>query len=179
MTPGRRRALLAATGAAAAAVGAWVAWRSATTPAGTRAAEDIRAVLATRSFNDAEGNAQPFAQWSDRVLVLNFWATWCAPCVDEMPDLQRLQDKYRVRGLEVVGIGIDSPNNIREFRARIGLRFVLLAAGAGGSDLGKALGNDKGVLPFTALVDRNGRLRQTKIGRVSPAELERWIEPLL
>ena len=179
MTLARRRAVLVATGVAAAAAGAWLAWRGGPPAASTAAALDARAVLAAHSFNDAEGKPQPFAQWNDRVLVLNFWATWCAPCVEEMPDLQRLHDKFRTRGLEVVGIGIDSPSNIREFRTKLALRFMLLAAGAGGSELGKALGNDKSVLPFTAVIDRNGGLRQRKIGRVSLAELEGWIAPLL
>ena len=180
MTLVRRRALLVATGAVAAVAGGLVAWRAGTSPRGApAAAEDVRALLAARHFNDADGKAQPLAQWHDRVLVLNFWATWCAPCVEEMPDLQRVQDKYRARGLEVVGIGIDSPSNIRDFRTKLGVRFALLAAGAGGSELGRDLGNDKGVLPFTVVVDRNGHLRRRKIGRVSPAELEGWIEPLL
>ena len=178
MTPGRRRALLAVTGVAAAVAGGVVAWRAANAPADA-AIQNVRTTLAARSFNDAEGRPQPFAQWNDRVLVLNFWATWCAPCVEEMPDLQRMRDKHRARGLEVVGIGIDSPSNIRDFRAKLDLKFPLLAAGAGGSDLGKALGNEKGVLPFTVIVDRAGQLRHRKIGRVSPAELEAWISPLL
>jgi thiol-disulfide isomerase/thioredoxin len=180
VTPVRRRALLFATGAAAALAGGLVAWRAGMSPdIAPTAAEDVRGLLAVRHFNDADGRSQPLAQWHDRVLVLNFWATWCAPCVEEMPDLQRIHDKYQARGLEVVGIGIDSPSNIRDFRAKLGVRFALLAAGAGGSDLGKDLGNDKGVLPFTVVVDRNGHLRRRKIGRVSPAELEGWIEPLL
>jgi len=180
MTGISRRVWLVATGAVAAAAGGWVAWRGAGPQALHSATPtDARAVLAAYTFQDAAGTAQPFAQWNDRVLVLNFWATWCAPCVEEMPDLQKVQDKYRARGLEVVGIGIDSPGNIREFRAKLGLRFPLLAAGAGGSELGKSLGNEKGVLPFTAVVDRGGRLRQRKIGRVTPAELQDWIEPLL
>jgi peroxiredoxin len=177
VTAARRSLLIALAGIAAAGAGAFVAWRQFARDA--TGGEDARALLAARTFNDADGTPQPFSQWSDRVLVLNFWATWCAPCVEEMPDLQRLHDKHRARGFEVVGIGIDSPSNIREFRKKLDLRFTLLAAGAGGSDLGKALGNSKGVLPFTVLIDRSGRVRQRKIGRVMPEELERWIAPLL
>jgi thiol-disulfide isomerase/thioredoxin len=136
-------------------------------------------LLDAQTFNDADGQPQPFAQWSDRVLVVNFWATWCAPCVEEMPALQRAQRSYEKRGVTIVGVGIDSSSNIRDFRSRLGLDLPLLAAGAGGSELGRALGNRAGALPFTVLIDRQGRIRQRKLGQIRGEELTAWIEAAL
>ena len=111
----RRRALLfLATAVAAGAIGGAFAWRRFAADADASGASDqVRALLEAQTFNDADGQPQPFAQWSGRVLVVNFWATWCAPCVEEMPTLQRAQHSYEKRGVTIVGVGIDSPSNIR------------------------------------------------------------------
>ena len=176
----RRRALLLLTGVSACVIGGTIAWRHFAADAdGSRPPDQARAMLEAQTFKDAEGQPQPFAQWSGRVLVVNFWATWCAPCVEEMPALQRAQRDYENRGVTIVGVGIDSPANIREFRSRLGLDLPLLAAGAGGSDLGRALGNRAGALPFTVLVDRQGRIRQRKLGQIRSEELTAWIEAAL
>jgi thiol-disulfide isomerase/thioredoxin len=175
----RRTLLFVATGVAAGAIGGVVAWRRLATADANHPADQARALLDAQTFDDADGRPQPFAQWSDRVLVVNFWATWCAPCVEEMPELQHAQRSYERRGVTIVGVGIDSPANIREFRSKLGLDLPLLVAGAGGSELGRALGNRAGALPFTVLVDRQGRIRQRKLGQIRGAELKAWIEAAL
>jgi peroxiredoxin len=129
-----------------------------------------------RTFNDLEGQPTEMARWKDRVVVLNFWATWCPPCVEEMPDLQRVHDEYADRGVTVVGLGIDSPSALKRFRDEHLLSLPLFAAGAGGSELAKALGNPSGALPYTVLVDRKGRIVQARLGQVKPAELRRWLD---
>jgi peroxiredoxin len=96
-----------------------------------------------------------------------------------MPDLQAVRDAYHGRGVEIIGVGIDNADKIRSFRDRLGLRLPLLVAGAGGSELGRALGNQAGVLPYTVLVDQAGRIAQRKIGQVKPAELRQWLDARL
>lgn len=127
-------------------------------------------------FDDADGVRQPLAQWRGTLLVVNFWATWCAPCVDEMPALNQVRNEYRRRGVEIVGVGIDSAEKIRAFRARLGLGLPLLVAGAGGSELARALGNVTGVLPYTVLVTRAGAVEQRHIGQIQPDELKAWLD---
>ena len=170
----KRRHLLALAGAAglAATAGAALnAWRTAPRAAESGAVER----LFSATYDDADGRPQALAQWRGRTLVVNFWATWCPPCVDEMPDLQRVRDEFLGRGVEIVGLGIDSPAKIREFRDRLKLTLPLLVAGAGGSQLGRELGNTVGALPFTVLVSRQGAVVQRKLGPIKPAELRAWL----
>jgi peroxiredoxin len=129
-----------------------------------------------RTFNDLEGQPTEMARWKDRIVVLNFWATWCPPCVEEMPDLQRVHDEYADRGVTVVGLGIDSPSALKRFRDEHLLSLPLFAAGASGSELARALGNPSGALPYTVLIDRKGRIVQARLGQIKPAELRRWLD---
>jgi len=102
---------------------------------GTFAADAAAAGLFERTFDDADGRPQPMKQWQGGLLVVNFWATWCAPCVEEMPELQRIQHEFADRGVAVVGLGIDSPTAVRRFRDEHRLALTLLVAGVGGSEL--------------------------------------------
>jgi peroxiredoxin len=136
-------------------------------------------VFFQQTFKDLDGVTVPMAQWKDRVVVVNFWATWCPPCVEEMPDLQRIHDDYAARGVVVVGLGIDSPSALKRFRDQHQLSLPLLAAGAAGSELGRALGNGSGALPYTVLVDRKGRIVQAHLGQVRPVDLRRWLDAQL
>ena len=165
--------VLTATGAVAAGLGAAVSWwRTEPAPAGAEAS----AAFFAAAFPDPEGRPQPLSQWRGRLLVVNFWATWCPPCVEEMPDLQRVRDAYRDRGVEVLGIGIDSAARVASFRDQHRLTLPLLVAGVGGSDLNRALGNTGGALPFTVLMDRDGRIRERHLGQVKPEQLRRWLD---
>jgi peroxiredoxin len=129
-----------------------------------------------QTFNDLDGQPTDMARWKDRIVVVNFWATWCPPCVEEMPDLQRIHDEYSSRGVTVIGLGIDSPSSLKRFRDEHLLSLPLFAAGVSGSELGRALGNPSGALPYTVLVDREGRIVQARLGQVQPAELRRWLD---
>lgn len=162
-----------ATGALAAGLGGAVNWwRTAPASAGAEATASFFAA----TFPDAEGRPQSLSQWRGRPLVVNFWATWCPPCVEEMPDLQRVRDDYLGRGAEVVGIGIDDARKIAAFRDRHGLTLPLLVAGAGGSELNRALGNAGGALPYTVLIGADGQVRQRHLGQVKPEQLRRWLD---
>jgi peroxiredoxin len=172
----RASLVIAVTGLVAAALGVSLNWWRTQPDA---VAAEATAALFAATFADADGTQQPLAQWRGRPLVVNFWATWCPPCVEEMPDLQKARDEFRGRGVEVIGIGIDSAPKIAAFRERYRLTLPLLVAGSGGSDLYRALGNSGGVLPYTVLVDAEGRIRARHVGQVKPDQLRRWLEQML
>jgi thiol-disulfide isomerase/thioredoxin len=174
----RRRTLwvVLATAAVAAATGAGTAWWRLTASQPDSSAADA---LFAATFVDPDDLPQALSQWQGRLLVVNFWATWCAPCVEEMPDLQKVRDEYVGRGVEIIGIGIDNIRKIRDFRDQHQLSLPLLVAGAGGSELGRTLGNVAGALPYTVLVSRDGRIVQRKLGQIKPTELRRWLDAQL
>ncbi len=168
--------LFGLTGALAAGVGGLVANRRYSPRPAADAAVDT---LFAQTYPDADGTPQPLAQWRGKLLVVNFWATWCAPCVEEMPDLQAVRDAYRSRSVEVIGLGIDQPAKIRAFRDNMKLTLPLLVAGVGGSELGRALGNPSGALPYTVLIDPAGQVAQRKLGQIKPTELRAWLDAQL
>jgi thiol-disulfide isomerase/thioredoxin len=132
--------------------------------------------LFAQSFIDAEGRMQPLNQWQGGLLVVNFWATWCAPCIEEMPDLQKVQAEYATRGVTVVGVAIDNAAAVKRFREEQNIGLPLLIAGAAGTELVRQLGNPMGALPYTVLVDRSGSVVRTKLGRLRAGELRSWLD---
>ena len=172
MNSRRRTLLLTGAGLAAAAAGVGLALYRATSGETSRAAVDR---LFAQTFDDADGRAQPMVQWKGRWLVVNFWATWCAPCVEEMPTLQQAARDYANRGVAVVGLGIDNAEAIRRFQRELALDLPLLVAGTHGSTLARELGNPSGALPYTVLISPQGTVAQTQLGRIRPETLQSWL----
>jgi thiol-disulfide isomerase/thioredoxin len=176
MTPRRRNLLLVGVGGTALAAGlGWALHRT----TGEEASAAAVARLFTHAFEDSDGQAQPMSQWKGRWLVLNFWATWCAPCVEEMPTLQQIARDYAGRGVAVVGLGIDNADAIRRFRKQLNLDLPLLVAGASGSNLARDLGNPSGALPYTVLISPAAKVVQARLGLVRPDLLRGWLDARL
>ena len=129
-------------------------------------------------FERPEGGELALASFRGRPIVLNFWATWCPPCIKEMPDLDRLQAAYAQRGVQVVGLAVDGPTPVRQFLARQPVRFAIGLAGLDGTELSRMLGNRNGGLPFTAVFDAAGRVRHRKLGQTHYDEMDRWLSTL-
>jgi thiol-disulfide isomerase/thioredoxin len=166
MSPGRREAaILVGAGLVAAGAGFLLG------PLLSRR-DDSRAALAGASFLDLAGHRRNFAEWRSRVLVCNFWATWCAPCREEIPLLVSAWEKYAPQGVEVVGIAVDNAAKVAEFARTYKVRYPVLLGEADGLDLMRKLGNNGGGLPFTVFLDRKGRVATTKLGALHAAELE-------
>ncbi len=128
---------------------------------------------------DLNGQTQRFAQWRGKVLIVNYWATWCHPCREEMPGFSRLQDKYRDKGVQFVGISIDTADKIIEFQKTTPVTYPLLIGDISVMENSAKLGNTRQALPFTAVFDREGRLYATKLGRLAEPELERQLAELI
>ena len=129
--------------------------------------------LMAESIPDPTGTPQALKQWQGKLLVVNFWATWCPPCVHEMPELSALQTELAGKNIQILGIGIDSEKNIAEFSAKHKISYPLFAAGMGGARLTRAFGNQAGGLPFTVLIGPNGQIHKTYLGQLKMDELRR------
>ena len=109
-----------------------------------------------------------------QVVLINFWATWCPPCVEELPMLNAFYREQAANGWQVVGLAIDQPSAVRKFLQRVPLEFPVGLAGLGGTDLGRSLGNLTGGLPFTVVMGAEGRVLHRKMGQVTPQDLQLW-----
>lgn len=127
--------------------------------------------LYAQSMNDVSGVPQALSQWQGKALVVNFWAPWCAPCVEEMPELAQLAKDNAGKNINVIGIGIDSPTNIAQFAAKFKISYPLYVAGMSGTDLARQFGNNAGGLPYTVLIGADGKVRKTYLGRLKFDEL--------
>jgi thiol-disulfide isomerase/thioredoxin len=127
----------------------------------------------SQSLVDTSGQAQSLSQWKGKALVVNFWATWCAPCVDEMPELSALQTEVAPSNIQILGIGIDSSANIAQFASKYKITYPLYTGGLNATELSRQFGNKAGGLPFTVLVDRNGKVKKTYLGRLKMDELRK------
>lgn len=181
MTPGRREALiLGAAGVAAAAAGFLVGPLLLQSTEGERA-EGPRSgygILRSATLVDLAGNPRRLSEWQGRILVCNFWATWCAPCRKEIPMLMSARGKYDRSDLEIVGIAIDKPAKVVEFAASLKISYPILLAEAEGLDLMRRLGNNAGGLPYTVITDRQGSVVHRKLGALQQADLDSILGPL-
>ena len=139
---------------------------------------DSAALLAV-SLPDVDGHPQSLAQWRGRLLVVNFWATWCAPCREEMPMFVRAQAAHGAKGLQFVGIAVDDAVKVRQFAKEIGLNYPALIGGYGAMEMSKTLGNSVMALPFTIVIGPKGDVVLTQLGPVRAAQLERLVADFL
>ena len=182
MQPGRREALiLMAAGLAAAAAGFLLGpalLRSTRRDGAGEAPAGANRALRTAAFVDLAGELRRLSDWQGRILLCNFWATWCAPCREEIPLLMAAHREYRPKGVEIVGIAIDNVAKVREFSSSFNISYPVLLAEAGGLDLMRELGNSAGGLPYTVVADRQGNLAYRKLGAFKGAELDAILAPL-
>lgn len=170
--------IVAAVGMVALGVGLYFGARVRAPEAGLVAGADGSALLGI-SLPDASGRQEALAQWKGKVLVVNFWATWCTPCREEMPEFVAAQQELGARGLQFVGIAIDDADKVRQYAAEIGLNYPALIGGYGSIELSRTLGNNVGALPFTIVMDRSGRIVHTQLGPLRNAKLRSILAQLL
>ena len=126
-----------------------------------------------------DGKSQPLEQWRGKVLVVNFWATWCAPCREEIPGFVKFQEQYGAQGVQFVGIAIDTAERVAPYIREIGINYPVLVGGIETMDFARQIGNRAGVLPFTVVMDRSGKVVTTLVGIVRPEKLVSLLGPML
>jgi peroxiredoxin len=141
--------------------------------------EVIGTKLEDFSLFDTDGQQRQISEWQGKTLVLNFWATWCAPCREEMPAFVELQDQYRSDGLQFVGIALQEAEEVRDFLQEFNVNYTSLVGSADAMKIAKQLGNDIGALPYTVVIDRNGIISFTHRGPLLKSDAEKVIQKLL
>jgi peroxiredoxin len=130
------------------------------------------------SLPDLKGDARRLSEWDGKVLVVNFWATWCPPCRKEIPDFVKLQTEYATQGVQFVGVAMDRVEDVRDFIRHVPMNYPVLIGDEEG-DISRRYGNKFAALPYTVIIDRAGRVVLTRRGLLPPAEVKATLGPLL
>jgi thiol-disulfide isomerase/thioredoxin len=157
--------------AMAAGTALWLAGRPA--PPATGPASIAPAALYAASFRDEAGQSQSLGQYQGSLLVLNFWATWCAPCREEMPGFARLHQRWRDKGVQFLGLSAEDRDRVARFGRELSIPYPLWTGGDEVGELARRLGNRLGVLPHTAILGRQGEVLEMRAGTYTEAELDR------
>lgn len=130
-------------------------------------------------FPDVSGRMHSINEWQGKVLVINFWATWCTPCLKEIPEFIKLQSQYQDRGLQFVGISIEDKQAVLDYQKTIEINYPMLIAGDAGIGLAQRLGNVINAVPFTLIVNQSGQVVHHQLGELSVDELLKIVSPLI
>ncbi len=135
--------------------------------------------LFASNLPNENGVSQALSQYKGKIIVLNFWATWCPPCREEMPELSQLQDEYKNKNVVLLGIAVDELALVKAFSQATPVSYPIFSAEIDGMTLGVNLGNDKGILPYTVIINSDGRIVKTFFGRINKSLLSATLKPLL
>jgi thiol-disulfide isomerase/thioredoxin len=131
------------------------------------------------SYPDINGQLQSVDQWRGKILVINFWASWCGPCLEEIPEFIRLQQQFQSKNVQFVGIAIEDRQPVADYLQRININYPVLIAGDAGSLLARQLGNVINAVPFTVIVNQQGQIIHRQPGDLSREQFLQVVEPLL
>lgn len=178
----RRQLMFGGVATAATLAGAGVAWWQAQ-PQGQSARDVGQSAAGTGSdpfwglsFDTPDGASLAMGSFAGKPLLVNFWATWCPPCVEELPLIDGFYQENKGKSWQVLGLAVDQPSAVRAWLQRKPLSFPVAMAGFSGTELSKSLGNLSGGLPFTVVFGASGQLLHRKSGKVSPEDLAQWAQ---
>lgn len=168
----RRNMLYGGAAAVAGLTGAGAAWRHAGLADDAAAAESFWHL----DIETPDGLAVPMSRFRGQKLLVNFWATWCPPCIEELPFLDNFYQKNKADNWQVVGLAVDQSSAVRAWLKARPLSFPVGMAGLGGARLSQTMGNAAGSLPFSVVFGSAGGILQRKVGKVSVQELSAWAQ---
>ena len=172
-TVNRRHWMMAGVGVAAGLAGALAAWQKFQ---GHGVMDEAVQNFWLQEFEKPEGGTLSMKELRGKPLLINFWATWCPPCIEELPLIDNFFNLNKAKSLQVVGLAVDQPSMVRRFLTQKPLSFPVGLAGFNGTELGKTLGNSQSVLPFSAIFDAKGSLLAKKAGKLDQSELDEWLK---
>jgi thiol-disulfide isomerase/thioredoxin len=175
-SPSRRNVLLAAGGLSACALGAaggyWWTNRSPSGASGaTGATKHEAAKLLNAQFVGLDGETNAINRWRGKTLLVNFWATWCGPCREEMPDFVRAQSDFGGKGLQIVGLAVDRKEPVQRFVKELAINYPILMADVAWLEEVKTMGNPQGVLPYSVVFGPNGDVILNRVGKIKYSEI--------
>ena len=170
----RRRLLLGGAGLLAAAVGAGVAWWRMQNVPDSGASLQLPDGFWDLKWDAPQGPAVSLQAFRGKPLLINFWATWCPPCIEEMPAINDFFNKNKSNGWQVLGLAVDKPKAVTAFLQKMPVQYPIGMAGRDGSELAGQLGNPSGSLPYTLALGADGSVMQRRLGKLSPADLDLW-----
>ena len=162
-------------GALAAGLGLGVAWWKSQPGASTSVAEPIPGFWA-QQWRTPLGTPLPLQSFLGKPLLINFWATWCPPCIEELPLINAFFKQNRANGWQVIGLAIDKPTSVQAFLQKMPLDFPVAVEPLNGTDLARELGNPSGSLPFSIAINAQGGIVQRKLGRLKQEDLDLWAQ---
>lgn len=127
---------------------------------------------------DLEGNVRNIKDWDGQVVLLNFWATWCPPCLEEIPGFIEIQQQLDNHGFQIIGVAVDDEENVRAFAEEMAMNYPILAGEMEAIELSQRYGNTIGGLPFSAIIDKNGKVTHTIMGELTKDRLISILEQL-
>ncbi len=136
-------------------------------------------VLYATSFPDLAGRSRSLGEWQGKIIVLNLWATWCGPCREEIPIMIKVHQKYRDQGVVFLGLAMDDKVPVEKYAKEMGINYPVLLDDFASGEFARRLGNKNGLLPYTVIIDRSGKIISTKLGGVDEKFLEDALAPLL
>ena len=169
----RRHWILAGLGVSAGLAGALVAWQKFQPHA---VMDEAIQNFWSQEFEKPEGGTLLMKALQGKPLLINFWATWCPPCIEELPLIDAFFNQNKSKSFQVVGLAVDQPSMVRRYLSQRPLSFPVGLAGFNGTELGKTLGNSQSVLPFSVIFDAKGRLLAQKAGKLDQSDLEAWLK---
>ena len=169
----RRHWILAGLGVSAGLAGAMVAWQKFQPHA---VMDEAIQNFWSQEFEKPEGGTLFMKALQGKPLLINVWATWCPPCIEELPLIDAFFNQHKSKSFQVVGLAVDQPSMVRRYLSQRPLSFPVGLAGFNGTELGKTLGNSQSVLPFSVIFDAKGRLLAQKAGKLDQSDLEAWLK---
>jgi len=136
-------------------------------------------ILLDARFSTLDGKEVALKTWRNKVIVLNFWATWCPPCREEMPELSNFYTENSSKNVVVIGIAIDEAKAVKSYLKKTKVMYPILVDEEKGVILSKNLGNNQGILPYTVIINSNGSVQKTIFGRIHKDQLDATLKPLL
>ena len=174
--PNRRAWMVGGLSVAAGLAGALVAWQKFEPHA---VMDEAVLNFWMQSFERPEGGTLLMQEFQGKPLLINFWATWCPPCIEELPLIDAFYNRNKSKSLQVIGLAVDQPSTVRRYLTQKPLSFPVGLAGFNGTELGRTLGNAQSVLPFSVIFDAKGRLLAQKAGKLEQADLDAWLKKVI